>query len=314
MIAGCGSFSSLEGVRPEMNYLLVVDDSLLDRQLVKNLLERRFNHRIEYASTGWEALEQIESHLPLAVITDLQMPEMDGLELTQTVRRRFPSVPVILMTAFGSEAIAVEALMRGATDYVPKVKLAAELGRAVEGALSATASFGRDPRLQQCLRLEQTHFELDNDTNLIPPLVDHLLQTARDMTLVDDADRLRLSKALFEALTNAIYHGNLELSAEELTSTHSSPGASELVRQRLEQAPYRDRRLIVEATLSPHEGRFVVRDEGPGFDYRREPNLAADLPHIASNERRGLVLIKLFMDEVHFNERGNEITLVKYKK
>jgi CheY-like chemotaxis protein len=296
-----------------MNYLLVVDDSLVDRQLVKSLLERRFNHRIEYASTGWEALEQIESHLPLAVISDLQMPEMDGLELTQTIRRRFPSVPVILMTAFGSETLAVEALMRGATDYVPKIKLAAELGRAVETALSATAGTGRDPRLQPCLRLEQAHFELDNDADLIPPLVDYLLQMARDMAIVDDADRLRLSKALFEALSNAVYHGNLELSAKDLGS-RSPPEGSELVRQRREQAPYRDRRLVVEATFSPHEGCFVVRDEGPGFDHRCEPNLAADLLHVASNERRGLVLIKLFVDEVRFNERGNEITLVKYKR
>ncbi|HWB13196.1 MAG TPA: response regulator [Pirellulales bacterium] len=296
-----------------MNYLLVVDDSALDRQLVKSLLERRFNHRLEYASTGWEALEQIESHLPLAVITDLQMPEMDGLELTQIVRQRFPSVPVILMTAFGSETLAVEALMRGATDYVPKVKLAAELGRAVEAALSATAASGRDPRLQHCLRLEQAHFELDNDADLIPTLVDHLLQMTREMAIVDEADRLRLSKALFEALSNAVYHGNLELSAEELDS-HSRTAGSELVRQRREQAPYRDRRLVVEATLSPNEGRFVVRDQGPGFDYRSEPNLAADLSRVASNERRGLVLIKLFVDDLCFNERGNEITLIKYKR
>src|SRR5581483_11601234 len=122
------------------------------------------------------------------------------------------------------------------------------------------------------------------------------------MNVIDEADRLRLSKALFEALTNAIYHGNLELSAEELASLRASPDGSAFVRERRQQARYHDRRLIVEATLSPGEGRFVVRDQGPGFDYHRAPNLATDLSHVASNERRGLALIRLFMDEVRFND------------
>jgi DNA-binding response OmpR family regulator len=276
------------------------------------LLESRFNHQIEFASTGWEALEHIESHLPLVVITDLQMPEMDGLQLTETIRRRFPSVPVILMTAHGSELIAVEAMMRGATDYVPKAKLAGELSRAVEAVLSVSGESSREQRLQNCLRFEQTHYELDNDTMLIPPLVDHFQHVARELNLVDDADRLRLAKALAEAISNAMYHGNLELSAEELSALRLSPGSSEFIRARRQQAPYRDRRVRVEATISPEEGRFVVRDQGPGFDTRTVPNITDDPSRLASNERRGLVLIKLFMDEVRFNERGNEITLVKH--
>jgi CheY-like chemotaxis protein len=297
-----------------MNYLLVVDDSPLDRQLAKGLLERQFNHRIEFAATGWEALEHIEAHLPLAVITDLQMPEMDGMQLTETVRQRFPSAPVILMTAHGSETIALDALLRGATDYVPKAKLAAELNRAVEAVLSVTAEVSREHRLQNCLRFEQTLYELENDSMLIPPLVDHLQQVAREMNLVDDSDRLRLAKALLEAVSNAMYHGNLELSSAEASTSRPSPDCSELIRQRRQQAPFCDRRVTVKATVSPNEGRFVVRDQGPGFDTRSVPNITADPSHLAHSERRGLVLIKLFMDEIRFNEQGNEITLVKYRR
>ena len=60
-------------------------------------------------------------------MTDLHMPEMDGLELTATIRREMPSLPVILMTAHGSEETAMPALRSGATNYVAKRKLAAEL-------------------------------------------------------------------------------------------------------------------------------------------------------------------------------------------
>ena len=55
------------------------------------------------------------------------MPEMDGLELVETIRRRFAPLPVILMTAHGSEEIAMQALRKGATSYVAKRNLAAEL-------------------------------------------------------------------------------------------------------------------------------------------------------------------------------------------
>jgi CheY-like chemotaxis protein/anti-sigma regulatory factor (Ser/Thr protein kinase) len=294
-----------------MNYLLVVDDSLVDRQLAKRLLQSRFSHGIEFASTGWEALEQIESHLPLAVITDLQMPEMDGLELTEVVRRRFPSVPVILMTGFGSERIAIDALMRGATDYVPKVRLAGELCRAVEVALAASAESARDPRWQNCLRFDESRYELENNPALIPPLVNHLAQVARAMDLVDDVHRPQVARALFEAISNAIYHGNLELSANDLTSFRTSSANAESVDRRRQQPPYRERRVFVETSMSAQQGRFVVRDEGPGFDVESEPNLATEPPGVGSNERRGLVLIKLFMDDVRFNAQGNEITLIK---
>ena len=297
-----------------MNYLLVVDDSPIDRQLVRSLLERRLNYQIEFASTGWEALEQIESQLPLAIITDLQMPEMDGLQLTDAVRRRFATVPVILMTAHGSEEIAAEALARGATDFVPKSKLATELCHAVESVLAVSTGSSGEQRLSHCLRFEQTRYELENDLLLIPPLVEHLQRTAREMNLVDDGDRIRLAKALGEALRNAIYHGNLELSSEEVATARISPVCSETVLHRRQVAPYCLRHVTVESTISPEEGRFTIRDEGPGFDAKSLLDVAANRSQIASSERRGLVLIKAFMDEVSFNERGNEITLVIRKR
>jgi len=106
-----------------MNHLLVVDDSLVDCRLVGGLLERHTKYHVEYAYNGFEALELLEARLPLAVVTDLQMPEMDGMQLVETIRRQFPTVPVILMTAHGSEEIALEALMLGAADYIPKTKV-----------------------------------------------------------------------------------------------------------------------------------------------------------------------------------------------
>src|SRR5215471_2209551 len=102
-----------------MATVLVVDDSALDRHLAATLLTRQTGSTgketgtgidVNFASTGKEALALIQQALPDLVLTDLQMPDMNGLELVKEVRNRYPSLPIILMTGQGSEDIAIQAL------------------------------------------------------------------------------------------------------------------------------------------------------------------------------------------------------------
>jgi len=97
-----------------MSSILVVDDSAVDRRLVGELLERKFQCAVNYAANGLEAMARMQALAPELVITDLTMPEMNGLELVTSVREHYPGVPVILMTAYGSEALSIEALEKGA--------------------------------------------------------------------------------------------------------------------------------------------------------------------------------------------------------
>jgi CheY-like chemotaxis protein len=106
-----------------MTQILVVDDSATDRRLAGGLLERHAGWCVQYACDGREALERIAICPPELILTDLQMPELNGLELVEAVQREFPLIPLVLMTAQGSERIAVDAL--GGASYVPK----RELGR-----------------------------------------------------------------------------------------------------------------------------------------------------------------------------------------
>jgi CheY-like chemotaxis protein len=100
--------------------VLIVDDSPIDRRLATRLVEKLEGWEIEQACNGVEALEMIRRHPPAIVLTDMLMPEMDGLELVKAIRERHPLIPVIVMTAFGSEDIAIKALQTGAASYVPK--------------------------------------------------------------------------------------------------------------------------------------------------------------------------------------------------
>ena len=100
--------------------VLVVDDSAAARRFVGRLVERRPGFRAVYACNGREALAVLGREACAAVVTDLHMPGMDGLELVEAIRDRYPLAPVVLMTAEGSEDTAVKALQGGAASYVSK--------------------------------------------------------------------------------------------------------------------------------------------------------------------------------------------------
>ena len=295
-----------------MATVLVVDDSPIDRRLAGGILEQHGELTIENAENGVAALATLARTPVDLVVTDLQMPEMNGLELVELVRSRYPLIPVILMTAHGSEDIAVQALERGAASYVPKANLPRDLTDTVENVLAIARADRRNDRLRDCLVEGETTFLLDNDPTLIPPLVDYLQDMVIKMRLCDETGRIRVGIALEEALLNALYHGNLEISTDELREASSDllrgPRDSVVERRRAD-APYRDRKLHVRARVTPTSATFVIRDEGPGFAH---PDIAtASATTFEREQGRGLVLMRSFMSEVTFSESGNEVTLVK---
>jgi CheY-like chemotaxis protein len=291
-----------------MPQVLVVDDLAVDRRLARSLLSHNRELRISMAASGAEALLHLEESVPDVIVTDMQMPELNGLELVVAVRQRHPLVPVVLMTAYGSEEVAVRALKAGAASYVPKSRLARDLLRTVESVLATAGAKRRDARLLECLASNHWTFELKNDPALLTALADHLHQHVTRLGLCDETGRIRLTIALEEALANALYHGNLELSSE--LRQRDSDLFLAAADERRHESPYRDRMIHVAATLSRAEAVYVVGDEGPGFDPSLVPD-PTDPANLEGNSGRGLLLIRTFMDEVRFNERGNEITMIK---
>ena len=101
-----------------MNILLVDDDEMV-LQTIGDFLIRR-GHGVRIAPDGQEALRLMGEKPPDLVISDIQMPGMDGIAFLKAVREKFPDLPVILMTGYATVETAVAALRSRAYDYLKK--------------------------------------------------------------------------------------------------------------------------------------------------------------------------------------------------
>src|SRR5574337_343497 len=102
-----------------MARILVVDDEPKLGALVAEMLQAD-GHAVVRAAGGREALQRLAAEPFQVVLTDLRMPEVDGLEVLRGARARSPAPEVVLMTAYGTAQSAVEAMKAGAADYLVK--------------------------------------------------------------------------------------------------------------------------------------------------------------------------------------------------
>lgn len=295
-----------------MKKILVVDDSPVDRLLVGKLLNSQSDWHVSFADDGHQAIEAIGCEQPDLVVTDLQMPYVNGLELVQQVKGTHPWIPFVLITGHGSEQVAMEALRSGAANYSPKSGLQKDLVRTVKRVLEMSERVQSYESTNRELNDEcQLAFVLENDLGLIGPLIEHL---QNKMPKWSEPDRLQIGMALDEALINAMHHGNLEVQSSLRESGESDEDLYyKQIRERKSQTPFSERRVQVKARFSSESIQVQITDEGPGFDPGQvdDPRSPENLTKVSG---RGLFLIRTFMDDVSHNGRGNEITLCKKRK
>ncbi len=306
-----GSADPRDAIHPH-DKILVVDDSRVERVLAGSLLASQLDCEIVFAEDGRDALEKMREMKPDLVVTDLVMPEMDGLQLVREGRLEFPQIPMILMTAHGNESLAVVAMNAGAASYVPKAKRAECLVETAQRVLARKRANENREKLTRCLGKIDAAFYLENDPATIPPLVDYVQQMVGGLELSDETERIRAGVALEEALVNAMCHGNLELTPEELDRARGlgASGVRNLIEQRRHQSPYCDRKVVLEVHVTNDSARFVIRDAGKGFD-RMKTCRVSQKDCFQNGAARGVTLMNLLMDDVAYNDEGNEVTLIK---
>ena len=117
-----------------MNKILIVDDELNMRLVLQAMLKKE-GYAVTTASNGMEALKILKADHMDIVVTDLNMQKLDGMGLLGEIIRDYPSIPVIIITAHGTIATAVDALKKGAFDYITKPFEQDELKQVIQKAV-----------------------------------------------------------------------------------------------------------------------------------------------------------------------------------
>jgi len=256
-----------------------------------------------------EALTAIEKQAPDLIIAELTVAEQDNAAFIRKIQTIAPDSSVFLVGEEGSVEQVLFGLQVGAAGFVHEAKFDSELFEHIQRVLSAADRNKCQARLLDCMQTSCSTFEIENDPALLPTLLGRFQASVNMFGVCDEASRTRIGIALEEAMTNSLYHGNLEVSSdlrEEGLNIYYAKAT-----ERRAMAPYKNRKLHITETITKTQASFTIRDEGPGFDTSKLGQSAPEDLEAVSG--RGLMLMQAFMDEVHFSERGNEVTLVKYK-
>jgi DNA-binding NtrC family response regulator len=163
--------------------ILVVDDDVEMRELVHDVLKSR-GHQVTTAGSGQEALTLLAQTEFDVVLTDLRMKGMEGTELLTEIKHLYRDIGVILMTAFGSVETAVEAMKRGASDYLTKPVKSEEIVRVVERAVREAALRREVSRLRKEVHKEYSFHQILGKSKAIQAVFDLIRRVADSPTNV----------------------------------------------------------------------------------------------------------------------------------
>ena len=286
--------------------ILIADDQDSLRKLLAKYMLKAGLEPIE-AENGKRAIELYRLMRPSVVLSDIMMPEMDGLTLLKEIKKIDKQASVILMTGYGSEEVLIESLRSGAVNYFIKPFNFQEITEVIKHILKYRADLDSTQYYSPFITEEKKKFVFTTDEADIFPIIN---QIAINLAmLVPAAEILNLKIGMEEILKNAIEHGNLNISAEEKNQALEQGVFGKLIKSRLQQEGNGRKKIFITAKLGREAFSVTIRDQGEGFDWKSLPQPTAE--SLLSISGRGILLTRIYFDEVFYNDRGNEVTLVK---
>lgn len=251
-----------------MPTLLIADDDQALRSVMANFI-RAEGWTVVEAENGREAVEKYMADPVDVVLTDLLMPEIDGIGVVVQLRIFDPHVPVVVLTGHGTVDRCREALKSGAADFLMKPcepeELVAVLQRANKTRLATRTGSRQTPETKT-----ELSWTVLPDLEAKTALLNSIETSALDMGFARRSWSIRL--ALDEAFTNAVLHGS-----------RGNPGGA----------------IEVAAVFGPDFAVVTVKDQGPGFT---PPPDGSHVP--AGIGGRGLFLLRSFCDRVEWQDGG----------
>ena len=269
---------------------LVVEDHQDQAAMVSQMLRLNHYEPVVVAGDGESALALARRMEPDVVLLDLMLPDISGFDVCRRLRtdRTTMLTPVVMLTALGGNENQTHGFRVGANAYVTKPYGVEELITAITAARAWRLEMQRH-HLQG-----EIHVELNSEITLLNDLNEFLLNLCQS-TPFDNEQVMQLRQAVMEMAHNAIEWGNRHQTDRIVTIRYRG---------------YADRVEI------------IVRDQGPGFNLNNLPHAAvADDPFTHLDVRDnlglraggfGLMICKGMVDELRYNEAGNEVTMIKH--
>lgn len=288
--------------------ILLVDDDEISLTLLESILAQA-GYEVLPATDGLKGLRRFIESAPELVITDIQMPGMDGLQLLQAIRERCARTIVIMNTALGSEEYAVQALRERANDYLSKPVNAPALLGLMRKYAAAIEAEQRDRQVSSYIERREMAMTIDNCLELAPDVSSMMADQAAGVLSGDDLPMIRM--ALLELITNAIEHGNLGISKATKTALlQNGNDYMAYLRQRMSDPELGRRRVRIQSRIERTLCEWVITDEGKGFDWRELPREFT--PEILfATHGRGVLLSRLQFDEMEYLGTGNIVRVRK---
>lgn len=260
------------------NILVIDDDESILRLLSKFLKSE--GHKVVTFTNGNSALEFFKNEKFDLVITDMYMPDLDGLDIIRNIKDIDQNTPIIVLTAAGSITNVVQSLKLGAFNYMAKPVNINEVREIIQKAFLTSATNRQQKNFYAFLQSAVSVFKIKSAVEHLEEISYYLNNM---LVFYGFSSNWQIQLAFTEAFTNAVCHGN-----------NSSP----------------DKFVLCEIAFSKDEVKISIEDEGAGF---KVPDLETYKLNddIYAGSGRGIFLINSYMDSVEFNEKGNKITMTK---
>jgi DNA-binding response OmpR family regulator len=275
--------------------ILIAEDQVNIRRLICDILRKSPACEVQDAEDGQAALDMLiaaEGGFNL-VITDMQMPRMNGLELIKEIRSRWPDIPVVILTAHKNDENVVKCLEMGAIEYLTKPVKVDDLLKMVR------LVFDRQNRFKGIGENLEVHTNVQGWIEITAPT---------DFEYVER----------FQKFTSLL--GDIPLSKEAREDIRVA--VDELGQNAVEWGNRHDRNKKIHLSYCIFEDRIVfkIEDEGEGFstDTLRDPSIDP-LAHIMERMKEGkraggygVFITRKLMDDIMYSETGNVVLMTKF--
>jgi two-component system NtrC family response regulator len=239
-----------------MPNILIIDDELNQREILAGFFKKK-NYSVDISGSGIEGIEKIKNKIFDLVLTDLKMPDKDGLEVLEEVKKINPEISVIIMTAFGTVENAVKAMKSGAYDYITKPIDLDEIELLVKRALERNRLISENRELINQLKEKYSFDEIISVSGKMQNVLNTAIRVAQSKATVLIRGESGTGK---ELIAKAIHY-----SSNRKNKPLVIVNCSALSENLLESELFGHEKGAFTGAITQKRGRFEIADGGTIF-------------------------------------------------